>query len=56
MQKAGLANYCSFLVWDGLEKGFTYGWDHFGAVNNRFPVSFAIFGMVTPGRTTEPTG
>ena len=27
MQNTGLANYSSFLVWSGLEKGITYGYD-----------------------------
>ena len=38
MQKTGLANFSSFLVWSGLEKGITYGCDHFEAVNNHSPV------------------
>ena len=38
MQKTGLANYSSFLAWSGLEKGITYGYDHYGAVNNNFSV------------------
>ena len=36
--KTGLTNYSSFLVWSGLEKGITYECDHYGAVNNHFPV------------------
>ena len=53
MQKTGLANHPSFLVWSGLEKGITCGCDHYGAVNNHFPVYLVIFGMVTPKRTNK---
>ena len=35
----------SNLVWSG--KGFRFGCDHYGVVNNHFPVYLAIFGMVT---------
>ena len=38
IQRTGLANYSSFLVWSVLEKGITYGCDHFWEVNNHFPV------------------
>ena len=34
MQKTGMTNFSSFLVWSDLEKGITYGCDHYGAVNN----------------------
>ena len=47
MQKTGLTNYCSFLVWSCLVgKRVIYGSDHYGAVNNHFTVYWAIFGMV----------
>ena len=38
-----------------MEKGFPVdtGYDHKGAVNNRFPVYWAIFGMVTPKQTND---
>ena len=50
MQKTILANYTSFLVWYGLEKGVTYaGCDLYRVVNDHFP---ANFGMVTRYRTT----
>ena len=52
MQKTGLANFSSFLVWSGLEKGVTYGPDHYGVANNHFPVHLAIFSMVTTKLTT----
>ena len=56
-KKAELTNYSSFLVWSGLEKGFNYECDHYGAVNNHFPVYLAIFGMVTAKQpTNQPTG
>ena len=48
MQNTVLANYSSFLVWSRLEKVITYGCDRYGAVDNHFPVYYAIFGMVTP--------
>ena len=38
MQKTKLANYTSFLVWYGLEKGVTYGCDLYRVVNDHFPV------------------
>ena len=37
-----------FLVWSG--KGFHFECDHLGAVNNHFPVYWAIFGMVTTNK------
>ena len=37
----------------GLEKGFTYVCGRYGAVNNHFPVYWAIFGMVTNERTNN---
>ena len=39
------------LVWSTKEE-FHFGCDHQGAVNNHFPVYWAIFGMVTNERTT----
>ena len=36
MQKTGLTNYSSFLVWSGLEKNITYKCGHYGSVNNHF--------------------
>ena len=53
MQKTGWTNYSSFLVLSGLKKGFRYGRDHWGAVNNHFPVYLAIFGMTSDD--TQPT-
>ena len=53
MQKTWLADYSSFLVWSDLEKGITYGCDHYGAVSNHFPVYSAICGMVTTERTNN---
>ena len=47
MQKTGMTNFSSLLVWSDLEKGITYGCDHYGAVNVYCPVHQAIFGMVT---------
>ena len=41
-----------FLI-PGLEKGIIHGCDHYGAVNNHFPVYWAIFGVVTPNRTNQ---
>ena len=38
MQKTVWTNFSSFLVWSGLEKGFTYGCGHLEAVSNHFPV------------------
>ena len=35
------------------EKGIAYGCDHYGAVNNHFPVYLVIFGMLTLKRTTK---
>ena len=34
-------------------KGFHLGLDHYGAVNNHFPVYKAIFGMVTTEQTNN---
>ena len=48
MQNTGLTNYSSFLVGSRLEQGITYGCDRYVAVDNHFPVYWAIFGMVTP--------
>ena len=50
MQKTGLANFFSFLVWSGLEKGITCGCKRYGALKNHFPVHLAIFTMVTTKR------
>ena len=55
IQKTGLTNNSSFLVWSGLEKGFNYECDHYGAVNNHFPVYWAIFGMMTTEQTNNQT-
>ena len=54
LQKTGWTNYSSFLVWSGLEKGFTLIMitKVQGAVNNHFHVYKAIFGMVTTNQTT----
>ena len=44
------------LIWS--EKEFYVGYDYYGAVNNHFPVYWAIFGMVTSKnkRTTKQPG
>ena len=38
MQKTGFTNYSPFRVSAGLEKGITYGCEHYGAVDNHLPV------------------
>ena len=55
MQKTGWTKYSSFMVFYGLEKGFTFGCSHLGAVNNHFPVYWAIFGMVTNDQPRDPS-
>ena len=45
----------TFLVLPGLEKGFILDVITRGAVNNHFPVYWAIFGMVTTKRTNNQT-
>ena len=55
MQNTGLTNYSSFLVGSRLEQGITYGCDRYVAVDNHFPVYWAIFGMVTTERTNNQT-
>ena len=46
MQKTGLTNYFSFLVWSG-----PYG--TFRVVNSHFSVYLAILGMATPEQPTN---
>ena len=53
MQKTGLTNYSSILVFSGLEKGITHGCDHYGAVNSHSSVYLDIFGMVMNERTNN---
>ena len=38
IQKTGLTDFSSFLIWSGLEKGITCGCDDYGALENHFPV------------------
>ena len=47
MQKTGMTNYSSFVIWSGLEKGITYECYHYEAVYSHFSVYLAIFGMMT---------
>ena len=46
--KDWLNQHSSFLVLSCLEKSITQGCDHYGAVNNHFPVYLSVFG-VAPG-------
>ena len=47
MQKTGMTNYSSLMIWAGLEKGITHECDHYEAVDSHLSVYLAIFGMVT---------
>ena len=52
----GWTNYPSFLVRSGLESGFTYGYDRWGAVNNYFSMYWAIFGIVITNQMNSQPG
>ena len=41
MQKPGLTNFFSLLVWSGLQKGITCRCDHYVALKNHFSVYFS---------------
>ena len=51
MQKTGFTNYSSSLVWSGLEKSFTFGCDHQGAL-----CVMGHFWHGEPNRTTNQPG
>ena len=56
MQKTGLANHSSFLVWSG--KGYhLYGCDHYGTVNNHFLLirPFSAWCHPTEQTNNQPT-
>ena len=50
MQKTGWSIHSSFLI---LLSGFHFGCDHYEAVNNHFPVYWAIFGVATNEQTND---
>ena len=53
MQKTGMTNCSSFVIWSGLEKDITYECYHYEAVDSHFSVYLAIFGMVTTNKQTN---
>ena len=56
MQKTGWTNYSSFLVFCGLEKGFTLDVIIMGQSKTIFSLYWAIFGIVTTKPTKRPIG